>query len=615
MGIEQVMRSSDSFLGRLRRDVRGNTLAMMAIALIPLCAMAGSAVDTARMYVVKVRLQQACDAGVLAGRKFMTSSNDANLDDVAKQRAQEFFANNFPYKADAQNWMGLTAVEFTPSKTTDQQVSGIAKATVPMTLMKMFRMSDAALEVRCEARFDVADADIMMVLDTTGSMACPSSGGCSTAYSPYTRADGSTGYSATETTNAKIKSLRSAVLDFWDTINSNKDSSTHIRYGFVPYSTTVNVGRIIPATFLVAQNRYASRELFEDANSGSYSTVALSGYNSGNCGTAEGRYPGSDPKVREGWYSNATAYRLYDVAWVSGRCQAKRQNLVPRWRYGWVTYNVANYIAGSTTLADPSKISGNSEPWAGCIEERETVAASSFDQNDLPADLDPDVIPTSDATRWRPAWPDVIYDRNAAGDVYTTSNLTNLGTPNSLKGGLAPCPKQALRLDEMSRSQVESYLSAANDFRPYGNTYHDSGMIWGTRFLAPAGPFASDTAAWPGRNQPNRHIVFMTDGDTVTDNDIYALYGIEISDQRVTGGNVAQLTNRVNARFVAACNAARARNITVWVVAFGTTLNSNMTACATPPFNQHAFFASNETQLRAAFKQIAVQVAKLRISN
>ena len=62
------------FMSALARDVRGNTLAMMAAALIPMSALAGSAVDVARLYVVKVRLQQACDAGALAGRKFMADT-------------------------------------------------------------------------------------------------------------------------------------------------------------------------------------------------------------------------------------------------------------------------------------------------------------------------------------------------------------------------------------------------------------------------------------------------------------------------------------------------------------------------------------------------------------
>ena len=81
-----------TFLKRLGQDTRGNALAIMAIATIPVTALAGSAIDTSRMYFVKVRLQQACDSGALAGRKFMvdtTYSADAN------QKAEMFFDNNF----------------------------------------------------------------------------------------------------------------------------------------------------------------------------------------------------------------------------------------------------------------------------------------------------------------------------------------------------------------------------------------------------------------------------------------------------------------------------------------------------------------------------------------
>jgi Flp pilus assembly protein TadG len=87
--------ASTTFFGRLARDARGNTLAMMAIALIPLSALAGSAVDMGRLYIVKTRLQQACDAGVLAGRKTMVSTDGA-LDTAAANQAKTFFANNFP---------------------------------------------------------------------------------------------------------------------------------------------------------------------------------------------------------------------------------------------------------------------------------------------------------------------------------------------------------------------------------------------------------------------------------------------------------------------------------------------------------------------------------------
>src|SRR6476659_8968425 len=60
-----------SFLGRLARDARGNTLAIIGAALVPLAGMIGSGVDMSRAYMAKTRLQSACDAGELAGRRVM----------------------------------------------------------------------------------------------------------------------------------------------------------------------------------------------------------------------------------------------------------------------------------------------------------------------------------------------------------------------------------------------------------------------------------------------------------------------------------------------------------------------------------------------------------------
>ena len=113
-------------------------------------------------------------------------------------------------------------------------------------------------------RYDVADVDIMFVLDTTGSMACLPADidtTCS-AYvnaagtTAYTRpSDGSAGNSSTagyagssgyyvpEKSGSRISAVRTAVLDFFDTLDSTRDATTNIRYGFVTYTSTVNAGK------------------------------------------------------------------------------------------------------------------------------------------------------------------------------------------------------------------------------------------------------------------------------------------------------------------------------------------------------------------------------------
>jgi Flp pilus assembly protein TadG len=632
MGKKQVFAETMGFLGRLRRDVRGNTLAMMAAMLVPLAALSGSAVDLSRMYAVKTRLQQACDVGALAGRKMMTDTTLGALDPIATATAQQFFNNNF-----RGGWFKTTAVNFTPSMTADHQVSGTATATVPMTVMTMFGAGPRTVTVTCEARYDVADADIMFVLDTTGSMACTTADDpCGAAAKTYTRPDGTTGYYDQEESGSKLSGLRTAVLSFYDTLASTADPSTHIRYGFVTYTSTVNAGYLLPSSYLVSTWSYQSRHAVDDSKRGNpTSTTTVSASSATDCATHESRTPALTTSTLPNgtivtnytYNTDGSATRVFST--YSGNpkvCTLKTYNVSPYYRYEQVPYDVSHYVAGSSVV-DPTKVTGATSKWQGCVEERDTTTGSTFNTNSLPADLDPDLAPSSDSTRWRPMWPDVIYYRTGTSsqdDVGTTTNpygdstetraakpLTNMLIANNIGGGYVSCGKPAQRLATMSRDDVSNYVNAT-DFKAIGGTYHDTGMIWGTRLISPTGIFASDTAAWPGRQAPNRFIVFMTDGQMAPSPQIYGMYGMEQYDQRVTGnGNSStDLTNH-NARFLAECAAAKARNITVFVVGFGSTLTSQLKTCASPG---QAYYASDNASLKTAFQKIAQQVAMLRIS-
>jgi len=627
MGKEGVTEETLGFLSRLRRDVRGNTLALMAAMLVPLAALAGSAVDISRTYAVKTRLQQACDAGALAGRKMMTDPDATSLDANATAAAQTFFSNNFNA-----GWFKTNSVTFTPTKTSDGQVAGTATATVPMTVMTMFGASSQTVSVTCQARYDVADADIMFVLDTTGSMACTTADDpCGAPAASYTRPDGTTGYYDVEESGSKLSGLRAAVLSFYDTLAATADPSTHIRYGFVTYTSTVNVGGLLPLSALVTKWNYQSRK-GNDVNNGSPTITTFSNDTATNCAARGGRTPVT------GWTSQGTA-TIATPAFSNTtlKCTVSTQPVRVQWTYGPVTMDVSQYVAGNTVI-DPTKVGNvNSGKWQGCIEERNTVVgATSYDQNSLPDDLDPDKpvvtdvdangLPTLKDTRWRPMWPDVIYYRGSSvasftdtssnsspsstPQPYDNSNYQNTNGVSYLKAGYITCGKPAQRLAVMTRTDVSNFVNAS-DFKAIGGTYHDTGMIWGTRLISPSGLFASDTAAWPNRQAPNRFIVFMTDGQMAPNTSIYGMYGMEQYDQRVTGGSFSNDTAYHNARFLAECAAAKARNITVFVVGFGQTLNSQLKTCASPG---QAYYASDNASLKTAFQKIAQQVAMLRIS-
>lgn len=580
------------FLARLARDRRGNTLAMMAAMLVPLAGFCGCALDSARLYVVKTRLQAACDAGVLAGRKFMTDSSlsNTNLDATATAQAQTFFNNNF-----RTGWFKTTAASFTPSKTSDAQVAGAAQATVPMTVMSMFGVPSQTISVTCQASYDVADTDVIFVLDTTGSMACLPQDDDTTCNSyvgsagtiTYTRpADGtgsgndsvagypgSTAYYVPEKSGSRIAALRSAVLSFYDTLAAAADPSTHIRYGFVTYTSTVNAGKAITSI---------------------------------------------SPAYMVGGSGSANTQWNYESRYQTGTGILGALLNVPTWKYQQLDFDVRNFVAGSA-VTDPSKTSGATNRWTGCIEERATTAGTtSFNQASLPYDLDPDFVPNSNIdTQWKPMWPELFYARNNYGSTATatstgdSSSHPNIGTTPYYQAGYVSCGKPVSRLAVMSRTQVSNYVNAT-DFRPIGGTYHDTGMIWGTRLLSPSGIFANDTAAWPSRQAPNRVIVFLTDGDMAPNTGVYGMYGNEYYDRRVSGGDFTNLKAYHNARFLAECSAAKARNIQLWTVTIDSAATTEMKSCATTA--GQALATTTGSGLSTAFAAIAKQVAMLRVS-
>ncbi len=136
-------------------------------------------------------------------------------------------------------------------------------------------------------------------------------------------------------------------------------------------------------------------------------------------------------------------------------------------------------------------------------------------------------------------------------------------------------------------------------------------MIWGGRLLSPNGLFAAENADILGK-PTNRHLIFLTDGQTEPYDIAYGAYGVEPLDRRRwSPSSSLTLTQVVEKRFTVACNEVKKRNITVWVIGFGTTMTTMLKDCAG---SGRWFQANNATQLNAAFAKIAASMGDLRIS-
>ncbi len=646
------MTSRTSLFRHLLCSTTGNVLPLAAVGMFLSAGLIGGGVDMSRAYLAQNRLQAACDAGVLAGRKAVESDG---YNTAAETEADKYFNANFDQALEGSQ----NTVFASESEDDGNTVTATATAELDTTIMRIFGVQDFDLTVNCTASMGVGNSDIMMVLDNTGSMAWT--------------ADGDTTPDSGETT--RLQDLQVSMKNFYDTVDGAMSSSNaRVRYGFVPYSSSINVGELIMdadpdymSTTYTVQTRnwyrwqtavpgspntgtgYTAEVPSNFTRSGSgYNTLALC--NAGLTADTAWAYNGSATTPNTlSWTLNSTGQRLNTtITWQrpqrmtdyacrirssdnkyyrnSRTIDRNHQNYTytvqsPTWitsstaaydgvMYRQSSYNVSTFLQGTAVSTLTGRTSGGapssvSSTWTGCIEERQTVSEGEFNfvsgTGIDPAealDLDIDSAPTSDdATKWKPMWPQVLYGRD------TDNPSTSGWSTNSY------CPRASQLLAEMDEEDFDDY---ADSLSPQGATYHDLGLIWGARLSSPDGIWQANVGEEPSNGgSVSRHMIFMTDGELAPNNDIQTTYGLEVRDKRVTDDGSTDLDERHRSRVLALCEAIKGKGIRLWVIAFGTSLTTDLSTCAS---SASAFAASNSTQLNTAFQAIAKQVGELRVT-
>ncbi len=629
------------FLARLVRDRAGNVAAMLAASLFPLLALVGGGVDMGRGYLAKVQLQQACDAGVLAARQRLGAAAPVTGEipnDVAST-GQRFFNINF-----RDGVYGTSDREFEMTLENDYAISGVASVDVPTALMQVFGHDRMDVAVECNAILNFSNLDVMMVVDTTGSMRQRNPGD----------------------SLSRLDTVKQTIRSFYAQVEAGKAPGTQIRYGFVPYATNVNVGHLLEDEWVVDSWHYQGREdtgirvpngevgrtftrnwSSVSGSRSSWNTVSTyaATWNAGATAEQPGYYSCNGSQPADSWtftdtdngrqrqqrqanpravlfiqpkqrVQNGTRYRTVlnggmcnlqsstDSNYVQSFEEVREVPSFDRtmWLYTQITRDVSNWRSEQE----------------GCIEERDTYIIDDYDNVDFTRalDLDIDLVPTAGnpSTQWRPRYPEEIYVRrieyDGNGDFDPRDHRTIAEYVDSGNYWFSGCPAPAQKLQEMTSSELDTYL---NTLSADGATYHDIGMIWGGRLLSPTGIFASENADTVGQNRA-RHMIWLTDGETQPYDLAYGVYGVDGLDRRRWDPETSPFTlpEVIENRFAVACEQVKNRNITVWVVAFGTGLTDLMTECAGPG---RSFQASNADQLNDAFEAIARAMSELRITD
>ena len=562
-----------SWLGRLGADRAGNVLGIVAASIPPLLVLVGGGVDMGRAYLTQSSLQAACDAGVLAGRRAQAKSG--SWGDPERAKAAKMFDYNF-----LNSGTSSTGTTFSPMDAGSGVISATASTTMPTSIMKIFGKDNFTLNATCSAEFQISNVDVMFVLDTTGSMAdCPNNTTCNSG------------------PGSKIVGLRDAIRQFYYTMAAAVPSggTARLRFGFVPYAGTVNMGTLvsagdIPSSYFTSTTTYSTKyanfntpNYVGTAGTPSSVDVTTTRSSSNSCNS----WAGASSTSSGGPAPAATSVTTYaKVSYNSGTQQCTRRETTTTTTYVQNGYKVdptpytyqsggvntsqlktrtavaiATSISSSATvptagtydmvqlaaLSGTSGITTTNVTWGGCIEERDTVN-SLFTNNSAPNgayDHDLQSAPSSDTTRWHPYVGSLVFDRNQTAALNTS---TVIGSTTEY---CVPAAMKFTTVDTSSPNTVPDWLETyVNTLVARGNTYHDIGMMWGARLANPNGIMAANV------NEGNlasvsRHIIMLTDGLMAPNSNVYNAYGMESIDNRVApyGTTDSSLINYHNARF------------------------------------------------------------------
>ncbi len=601
--MRRFLNQRSGVLRRISADHRGNVMVIMAASLVPILAAVGGAVDLARVYTADQRLQQATDAAVLAGRKVMVN-NDV---ETARDAVHNFLVANYPdgiFQSSAlpsKSDLGLSLSE-------QGELSLTVNTTVPMQVMNIFGFDSIGISASSSARRSGVNVDVVLVLDTTGSMSFSMSG-------------------SNNGSDERIKALRKATGSFLGILDDLRDqlesSGLRVRVGIVPYSTAVNVGH----------------DLYDESSS--YIATTNVQYHSSMLGlckaSSSNKYCGTNRSSNNNkWYHNDSS-----GSWTGSKYSGEA---------GVLTLDLSDYVSRGRTAAG-----SNAYAWLGCVEARSTVQSINSGSNfmTIPANAW-DIIDTapgtdgapkfapylflpndsrrygppsssqSTATTWKFAAPYVasqvpyeISEGNTTASARRSavSNSTYSANPHGTTGPNYGCPSRVKLLAEKTQSDLQSYL---DDLTPVGNTFHDVGMYWGLALISPGAPFTNpDTFA----DRPvKRYIVFMTDGDLNAAGDTYSSYGLETrptgTGNHVTTTRDSQPDAEHRARFRMLCEAAKRQGVEVSTIAFSSSVSSSdkasLKGCANTEDNYYV--TNTASGLEDTFKKIAQNIGYLRIS-
>ncbi len=187
---------------------QGSALPLIGLGIMTLVGSTGIAIDMGRAQMAQSRMSNALDAaGLAAGANVNSVDIDAEV--------TKYFYTNFP-----PGYLDTQVQSLTVTGNADLTVLTLdSSGKVPTTIMKIFGIDDVDISAHTEITRHSTGIELVMVIDTTGSMGGSAGGGTS-----------------------KINAAKNAANTLLDIVYGDQDTQDNLWVGLVPFSQGVNVG-------------------------------------------------------------------------------------------------------------------------------------------------------------------------------------------------------------------------------------------------------------------------------------------------------------------------------------------------------------------------------------
>ena len=207
--VSKMLRSATAF----RTNKNGAVAIIYAIAIIPIMAGVGAAVDMSNMSKHKSNLQNALDAAVLSGATTAQGLDPLLYsDDVTKKsKIEPIVVAHLKSQLILPPSGALTKTDVNVYSTSGR-VAATAEVKIPTYIMKMFNRSAGLVHAESQVNYGAGIAEIALAIDTTGSM-----------------------------TGAKLDAAKAAATAMVNTLMTPANKN-RVKMSLVPFDRYVNVG-------------------------------------------------------------------------------------------------------------------------------------------------------------------------------------------------------------------------------------------------------------------------------------------------------------------------------------------------------------------------------------